>query len=93
MFAPNDYLKAVNISISDDSRLESTESFMVLLAPPSIDQIGLQIREPGMATVTITDDDSKNKIYCVCISIHTTYHFAYLMLLTCIYSYRCYSGV
>ena len=39
------------------SRLESTETFMVSLALPSVDQIGLQIGEPEMAIVTITDDD------------------------------------
>ena len=49
----------MNISISDDSRLESAETFTVSLALPSVDQIGLQIGEPGMAVVTITDDDSK----------------------------------
>ena len=43
------------------SRLESTETFMVSLALPSVDQIGLQIGEPEMAIVTITDDDSKSQ--------------------------------
>ena len=62
-FAPTDHLKTVNISITDDSRLESTESFYVSLALPPTDQVGLQIGDPATATVTITDDDGEHNLH------------------------------
>ena len=63
IFAPTDNLKTINISIADDNRLESTESFYVSLALPPTDQVGLQIGDPATATVTITDDDSKHNLH------------------------------
>ena len=62
-FAPTDNLKTVNISITDDSRLESTELFYVSLVLPPTDQVGLQIGDLAMATVTITDDDGKLNLH------------------------------
>ena len=62
-FAPTDNVEIVNISITDDTRLESTESFYVSLTLSPTDQVGLQIGNPARATITITDDDSEHNLH------------------------------
>ena len=102
-FAPTDNLKTINISITDDSRLESTESFYVSLALPPTDQVGLQIGDPATATVTITDDDSKHNLHIhavygnenhVILHMHlTTFSFSILFSGKCTQIHRCYGGI
>ena len=44
-FAPSVNLKTVNIFVTDDNRLESSESYFISLVLPSSNQVGLQIGE------------------------------------------------
>lgn len=65
-FAPTDNVETVNISITDDTRLESTELFYASLTLPLTDQVGLQIGDPARATITIMDDDSEHNLHSCC---------------------------
>ena len=106
-FAPTDNLKTVNISITDDSRLESTELFYVSLVLPPTNQVGSQIGDPATATVTITDDDSEFNLHTFMlygnenhVHMHLTtlcFSFPYhnrLFIGNCAHQiHRCYGGI
>ena len=73
-FAPTDNLKTVNIFITDDNRLESSESYFISLVLPSSNQVGLQIGEPATATVIITDDDSELNLHKLHFTVYGNLH-------------------
>jgi len=60
MFGPSDIIKTLNISIADDSIVESQENFtlMIQLGRAAV-RLGVERGSPSEATVTINNDDSK----------------------------------
>ena len=65
--ASNGATKQISVSIIDDSRTESTESFTVTLS--STNGGGLVPTTPSTATVSIIDNDSMYKNYCFCVLV------------------------
>lgn len=59
-FGPTDLYANFTITISDDSRLETTEQFnLTLFIPNTTKLIGIGKGAPTFATARILDDDSK----------------------------------
>ena len=56
MYAPS-YSFASNVTIYDDSLVETTESFSILVTP--VEQLSISVASVSMATVDIMDDDGE----------------------------------
>ena len=64
MFGPTDTIKTLNISIVDDSIVESQENFTLMIQlSRATARLGVERGSPSEATVVITDDDSKICLY------------------------------
>ena len=64
IFGPADTIKTLNISIVDDSIVESQENFtLIIQLSRATVRLGVERGNPSQATVIINDDDSKMQLY------------------------------